>query len=341
MSFDYMRGINLGGWLSQCEHNEEHYISFITEEDIKTVKSYGADHVRLPIDYNLVEDNEGNYKEEGFSHINDAVSWCKKYGLKLILDVHKTFGYSFYDGYGEDGFFENEGYQERFYRLWEELAKRYGSLNDMLAFELLNEVTLKDYCDIWNKIAKKAVERIRPFAPKTYILYGGYWNNSVDAVKDLCDPFDDYIVYNFHCYEPLVFTHQGAPWIPTMDTSFRMPFMSTYGEYADSSKVQVGAQYSSLKCFENRDLKPSSDYFSALFEEAVNKAAKLNVPLYCGEYGVIDRAAPEDTVLWYKTINEVFEKNNIGRACWSYKEMDFGISDSRLDNVRSELLKYI
>ena len=117
--------------------------------------------------------------------------------------------------------------------------------------------------------------------------------------------------------------------------------MSTYGEYADSSKEQVGAQYSSLKCFENRNLKPTVDYFSSLFEEALTKAAKLNVPLYCGEYGVIDRATPEDTVLWYKTINEVFEKNNIGRACWSYKKMDFGISDSRLDNVRSELLKYI
>ena len=30
-----MRGLNLGGYLSQCCHKEEHYRSFITREDIK------------------------------------------------------------------------------------------------------------------------------------------------------------------------------------------------------------------------------------------------------------------------------------------------------------------
>ena len=32
----YMRGINLGGWLSQCaDYSEKHYSSFIDESDIK------------------------------------------------------------------------------------------------------------------------------------------------------------------------------------------------------------------------------------------------------------------------------------------------------------------
>ena len=50
---------------------------------------------------------------------------------------------------------------------------------------------------------------------------------------------------------------------------------------------------------------------------------------------------PEDTVKWYRTINEVFEKHEIARAAWSYKQMDFGIGDPRLDGVRDELLKYL
>ena len=31
----YQKGINLGGWFSQCVYTEEHYDSFIKEEDIE------------------------------------------------------------------------------------------------------------------------------------------------------------------------------------------------------------------------------------------------------------------------------------------------------------------
>ena len=70
-------------------------------------------------------------------------------------------------------------------------------------------------------------------------------------------------------------------------------------------------------------------------------AEERNVRLYCGEYGVIDRVAPEETLKWYKDISSVFNKYGIGRSAWSYKKMDFGISDSRLDGVREELLKLL
>ena len=35
----YLRGVNLGGWLSQCvAYTEEHFNGFITEEDIKKIE---------------------------------------------------------------------------------------------------------------------------------------------------------------------------------------------------------------------------------------------------------------------------------------------------------------
>ena len=43
------RGINLGGYLSQCVHNTEHYDAFIQEEDIRKIASMGFDHVRLQL----------------------------------------------------------------------------------------------------------------------------------------------------------------------------------------------------------------------------------------------------------------------------------------------------
>ena len=95
-SFDgYKKGINFGGWLSQCKHTMEHYRTFISEDDVKKAASWGVDHVRVPVDYDLVETDTGSYKDEGFAFIQSAIGWCRKYGLNMILDLHKTYGYSF------------------------------------------------------------------------------------------------------------------------------------------------------------------------------------------------------------------------------------------------------
>ncbi len=308
----YNKGVNLGGWLSQCVHTKEHYDTFIQKEDIAKIASWSMDHVRLPIDYNLMEEEAGGYIDWGFDYIDNAISWCEEYNLNLVLDLHKAAGYSFDAGECESGFFENEELQERFYRLWEEIAKRYGRYSDRVCFELLNEVTNKEYCDTWNKIIKKCISRIRNYAQETIILVGGYWNNSPEAVKDLDAPYDDKIVYNFHCYEPIKFTHQGATW-----TDLVLP---------DERFV-----------FEAFDINES--YFMNLFTSAYEAAEKNGTVLYCGEYGVIDRVAPKDTLKWFKAIHAAFEKMGINHCAWSYKKMDFGLSDERLSGVIDELLQ--
>lgn len=310
----FRKGINLGGWMSQCDYSEERLNNFIKESDIEKIASWGLDHVRIPVDYNVVETEEGAYKEEGFARLDKAFACCEKNGLKVVLDLHKTKGYSFDKGEQQVGFFDDEALQERFIRLWEEFAKRYGKEHDRIVFELLNEVTEERFSPVWNDLIRKTIERIRKIAPDTLILVGSYWNNSAASVHALEKPYDDKVVYNFHSYDPLLFTHQGAPWVDKMDVNFRQDF---------------------------EDAGIPEDYFDKFFAEAIETAKKNGTVLYCGEYGVIDRAKPEDTVKWYKRINATFEKNGIARAAWSYKEMDFGLSDARLDGVRDELLKYL
>lgn len=312
----YKKGVNLGGWLSQCCHTKEHYDSFITEEDIKKISSWETDHVRLPIDYNLLEDENGNFKEEGFAYIDNAVSWCKNAGLNIILDLHKTAGYSFDKGEGESGFFDSPSLQERFLKLWERIAERYAVSDGSIAFELLNEVTEQSYGVTWNKLIRSCIERIRQAAPDTFILVGGYWQNSPDAIPDLEAPFDDKVVYNFHCYDPMNFTHQGAYWYEGMDTKFRMSFD---------------------KC----DPPVTPEFFIDRFSRAYEAAKENGTVLYCGEYGVIENAEPEDVLKWFKAINTAFDRLGISRAVWSYKEMNFGLADDRMDSVRKELIHYL
>ena len=312
--FDIRRGVNLGGWLSQCDYSDERINHFIEAEDIARVASWQVDHVRIPVDYNVLEDAHGGYNAPGWERLDWAIGLCEKHGMKVIIDLHKAAGFSFDNGEAEVGFFDNEAYQERFCRLWEEIARRYGQRPGQIMFELLNEVTSPDFIDTWNRVSNQAIRRIRVYAPNTWILVGSYHNNSAPAVPALNPPADDKVVYNFHCYDPLHYTHQGAYWVQDLDRSLRYIF--------EESGV-------------------TEETFEKLFAPAIEAAEKYGAPLYCGEYGVIDTVPPEDAVKWFRVINAVLEKHGIARAAWSYKQMDFGISDARWDAVRDELIKVL
>ncbi len=315
----FNKGVDLGGWYSQCDYSLNRLENFINEKDLAAIAQMGLDHVRLPVDYNILEDKDGSqYLDNGFAYIERVSSWCKKYHLNMVLDLHKTAGFSFDSGEAETGFFEDEKLQERFYRLWEKIASVFGGYRH-ISFELLNEITDKSFSDAWNRISTECIKRIRKIAPETYILLGGYWNNSIDALEDLAMPVDDRVVYNFHCYDPLPFTHQGAYWVPNMPGDFRIKFPASSAEYKEIAKVlPIGSTW----LFEGREIVDGK-IFDKLFEKAVRIAEERNVALYCGEYGAIALADSESIVNWYKGIHAAFEKYGIARAAWSYREMDF------------------
>lgn len=308
----FYKGINLGGWLSQCDYSAQRLEGFITLPDLERIAGWGFDHVRIPVDYNVIQNKDGSMREEGLQYIDRALEWCRRCGLHAVLDLHKTPGFSFDAGERETGFFENEAYQEKFYAIWECLAKRYGSLHERVMFDLLNEVTEKEYLPAWKRISRECAARIRRYAPETLILLGSYQWNSARTLPELDAPYDARVIYNFHFYEPHIFTHQGAYW---MDESFDRERRVSYAE--------SGVSEAWLEDF----LAP-----------ALEKAAREGTELYCGEYGVIDVVPPREAMKWFRDLHAVFERHGIAHCLWSYKEMDFGLADRRMDEVRAELL---
>ena len=308
--FGFYKGVNFGGWFSQCDYSEDHMDHFISEEDFSIVAGWGMDHVRIPVDYNVMETEDGNWKADGFRRIENALKAAMNNKLKVVLDLHKTAGFSFDAGEKEEGFFFNEKLQNRFCRLWEEMAAQFTDEKNV-AFELLNEVTDKSFIDSWNMISRKCIRTIRNKAPRSLILLGSYHNNAPDALAELAAPADDRVIYNFHCYDPLPFTHQGAYWVPSLDRNARVSF--------ESAGID-------------------GSFFERSFATAIKTARERNTALYCGEYGVIDTVSPEDTLKWYECIHKTFEKNEISRCSWSYRKMDFGLADERLDHVRGKLI---
>ena len=339
----FMRGINLGGWLSQFDSDStEYFDTFITEQDIRTIASWGLDHVRLPVDYVLLEDGEGSPKEEGFAYIDQCLAWCRTFGLHLVLDLHRTFGYTFdplVKDIDREAFFRDRALQERFFTLWERIARRYAAESDRTAFELLNEVVSPAIAEEWNGISREAVRRIRRYAPNVRILIGGVCYNSVTGVPLLDPPADDGIIYNFHCYEPMPFTHQKAYWLEGAENDPDVEYPDSLDHYRRMAEKKGGAWGGAIL---DPDLHGTGeDFFVNLFRPALEAAERYQVPLYCGEYGVIDRASAESTLRWYRDIHAVFEKYGIGRAAWTYREKDFGLTGGHYDGIRRELLEYL
>lgn len=330
------RGINLGGYLSQCKHSLAHYESFIGEDDIQKIAKWGFDHIRLPIDYEVVENADGEWYSEGSRYIEKTIALCKKYHLNLILDLHKAYGYDFNNAGNleKNNLFSNPALQERFLTLWERMAERYGKYSDFVAFELLNEVVEDKVAENWNDLIDRALKRIREITKDTIIIYGGIQWNSANTLQYLRIPTDKNIIFTFHFYEPLVFTHQKASWIKDMDRVNSVAYPETMSYFQERTRA-LGHQGGAVIDSSRSNMGP--DFIRDMISCAVAAAKNAGVQLYCGEFGVIDQAPAEDSLRWFEDVDSVFREFSIGCAVWSYKYMDFGIQDEHYDSIRDRL----
>ena len=338
----FQKGVNLGGWISQYyRRDEEYFNTFITEEDIEEIAALGFDHVRVPVDYNVLEDEEGNVLEAGFKHLEDCRRWCADRGLNMLIDLHECYGYSFDPLKDMDrrAFFYDETLQARFLNLWREIAERFKDHADQIAFEPLNEIVLYDVAQAWNDLAGRYIKLMRSIIPDCRLVIGGVCYNSVLTVPLLDLPTTEGIIYNFHCYEPLIFTHQGAYWVDGMPEDFRIGYPRTLEEYRQTGGILSADLGGAVFTEGIREIGEA--FFEDIFAPAIEKAEKDDVPLYCGEYGVIDLADNADKLRWLKDIHAVMNKHGIGRALWTYKERDFGMQDEQFADIREEFIRIL
>ena len=88
-------GFNFGCWVSQSTLKPPHIDTFYTEKDVSLVMDWGFNFVRLPVDYMFFESDaaSGVYDESRLKYVDRCISWCKKYGVHVNLDLHHAPGY--------------------------------------------------------------------------------------------------------------------------------------------------------------------------------------------------------------------------------------------------------
>jgi hypothetical protein len=309
------------------------------EDDIAQIAGWGFDHVRLPIDYPVLESDDapGVYREDGFAYVDACLEWCQRRGLGLILDLHHAPGYSFANTLRPETeplnvLFHEEAAQQRFSGLWRAIATRYRAAGADVIFELLNEVVLPD-SEPWNRLVARTVAELRPVVPEGRIMVGGNQYGAASELEHLAVLEDANVVYTFHFYEPLLFTHQKASWTRVCreyDQTLDYPGTFTgLGEFlARAPEHRAGFGWQAGRALDR-------GLVLEFMRPALAFRAQVPAPLYCGEFGVIEHAPVAGRARWIADVIAVLAAHQIGWALWSYKSMSFGVVD-RAGQVQDE-----
>lgn len=182
---------------------------YVTQVDIRLLKSLGFNSVRPAIDYRMLspEAHHEVWLEEGFERIDRLVEWCREAGLWVILDMHGApggqTGENIDNGWGYPWLFRSERSQQRAVEVWSKLAERYRNEPAVLGYELLNEPipNFDTYRELDSKLEplyKRMTAAIREVDSNHIIILGGaQWNTDFSVFGK---PFDDKLVYAFHRY---------------------------------------------------------------------------------------------------------------------------------------------
>ena len=310
-SFEIMRGTNIAHWLSQSQRRGSERETFFTEKDVKFIDSCGFDHIRLPIDEEQMWDESGKRNEDAFTLMKNCLDWCQKAGLRVIIDLHILRSHHFNEEVKP--LWTDPAEQDQFIALWKDLSD---FLKDrplgMVAYEPMNEPVADDP-EEWNVLLARVVTAIRQWEPQRVIVIGSNRWQSATTFDELRVPANDTnIILSYHFYEPFFLTHYQAAWTDLKDFT---------GQVNYPGQIVLNSNLPEHLRVYNRDT------LVKMMEKPLRVASKLNLQLYCGEFGIFRDFFPEAKLAWYKDMTSIFEEYGVAYANWNYKSGAFGIVD--------------
>jgi hypothetical protein len=319
-------GTNIGHWLSQSKLDRAVMATFFTEDDVKRIKGWGMDHIRLPVDYPLFASDTDRtaMSEEGLGWIDRAVEWTRNAGLALVLDMHDLPGHSFMHQ-DTNTIWTPGPDREQAVAIWRTLARRYRD-QPHVVFELLNEpVAPEGEDERWHALARELIAAVRQEDPDNWIMIGSNrWSNATTFAT--LPVFEDRrVIYTFHMYEPFLFTHQRASW--ATDEVKNVPGDVPYPGPIPFSLLHTTGMIRNLGWMADR---PSGAEFLERWLAPVFRFRDANqVPIYCGEFGVVSNAPSHDRLRWYRDLVQLFRDEGVGFSNWNYKSDNFGLVSSK------------
>ncbi len=318
-AYSFKRGVNISHWISQNEGSEIFANpAYFNESDVAWIAAHGFDHIRLPVDVRECLAADGTLDEAKLKPIADTIAWARARGLGLVLDAHFLPGADFNSVGGDKRVYTDAALMEKVAGVWRDLARRFAKEDDGVRFEILNE-PVADKNEQLNPFMHRMLAAIRESNP-TRIVYvtSNKWSQ-FSTVPDVVLPDDKYIALTIHNYQPMVFTHQRAPWAGFDRTMPAVTFPGVVPDltgHVDRPHPEFGKPGDKL----------TVEQVQAPFEKVAAWVAthRPGLEVYVGEFGVFYPADAASKRNWLGTIVHECEKRGWSWAVWDYKD-SFGV----------------
>jgi len=305
----FHRGVNFTSWFQTSGANQIQFTAF-TKQDFENIKTLGCDVVRLPINLHLMTNGAPDYIIDSlfFNFLDQAVDWVEDLQIYLLLDNHTV----------DASASKNPDLQAVLTSVWAQMASHYKDRSGYIIYEIMNEpnglTTQK-----WGQIQQKAIDTIRKFDTKHKIIVGASNWNTYNEMNLLPVYSDTNLIYTFHFYDPMVFTHQGATWVtPSLASLSGIPF-----PYNADSMPQLPVIYKGTwieNDFNNYQNLGTVLYLQQQLNIAVKFQTDRKVPVFCGEYGAyMPNTHDTARTSWYSAVRQYLEQNGIPWTIWDYK----------------------
>jgi len=311
-------GINLSHWFAQVfdpkGYAKEHFDTYDTAQDMALIQAMGFDHVRFTLNADPMfrRGQADRIPAEYLAMVDSAVKMILDHSLNIIIDIHPESDF-------KQKLAADDSFVEQFADFWRALARHYSSLDpERVFFEVLNEPEFRDRYR-WMGVQARLARAIREGAPNhTIVAAGANWSSSSELLflEPLRDPN---VIYNFHFYDPHIFTHQGATWSTNFQHYLTKVLYPSTPENVRAAAAEVPDAVNQQAVIRYGLEQWNAARIDAEIAEVAAWGKRWNVPLTCNEFGVYrDAADPKDRGAWISDVRKTLEKYGIGWTMWDY-----------------------
>lgn len=271
---------------------QEHWSTFIVEDDFKFISENGLDTVRIPVGWWIANDPSPPWPYVGGSlqALDNAFSWAEKYGLKVIIDLHAALGSQ--NGWehsasrdGSQNWGQTEENIQHTVHVIEFLTARYAKSLSLYAVQLMNE----------------------PLAPGASLQnVTKYYKAGYEAVR----------------------RHSSTAYVVMSNRLGPMEPRELFPLASGMSRAVIDVHYYNLfsDIFDNMTVQENIDFIRTNRSSSLNYVTQSNGPLsFVGEWMAeweVQGASKEDYQNFAKAQLEVYGRATFGWAYWTFRNVN-------------------
>jgi endoglucanase len=297
------KGLNVSNWLEEYWNVDWPVPYKYTKQHFEAMQLAGITSVRLPVNFHAVIDQQAPYavdeSHEVFHWVDSVILWTDQLGMKLIIDNHHGWELSESNWRAKLPMFSH---------LWSVLAQRYAVLDpERVYFELLNEPSL-GFQDSLKVMYNDAIDSIRQHTVQHSIIVSPHWAGSAMVFSDWQPMADTNLIYTWHIYDPLDFSHQGLSW----NTPF-FPAGNTF-PHAEPTFME--------------------GIFETGWQRVLDWKATHDLPLLMGEFGLSNYCDSASVCHWLEYTMTRLKQHDIPWYYWDW-QWDFSMYRSNVISADS------